>query len=435
LKLNLDTLKQPPDNGRDLKTWEQVSLRDIVKLKNGTSFKADDWRTSGFPIIRIQNLKDVEAPFNYFQGDLGKTVVVESGDLLFSWSGSRGTSFGPHIWRGPKGVLNQHIFKVLPKPSAFVDKEYLYFALLHLTAAIEEKSYGLAALVHVRKGDLESTRVPLPHLAEQKAIAHVLRTVQQAKEATEKVIAATRQLKQSLMKHLFTYGPVPFDQADKVALKETEIGAIPHHWEMTSLLRVLREPLRNGHSARATNNGTGIRTLTLTAVTQNDFSIDNTKLTSADPQRVKDMWLKTGDILVERANTPDYVGLAALYEGDGDYAIFPDLMVRVRVDENRVLPKYLAEFLVTPVSRQYFRKNAKATAGNFPKIDQGIIENTLIPVPPMTDQELIANAFSHCDAKLKTENIRRESLLAVFNSLLHHLMTGTVRMPLEAVNL
>lgn len=181
------------------------------------------------------------------------------------------------------------------------------------------------------------------------------------------------------MRHLFTYGPVPFDQADKVALKETEIGEVPEHWNVERLSSLLREPLRNGHSAQATNTTAGIRTLILTAVTKNDFSIKNTKLTTADPERVRSMWLKSGDIFVERANTAELVGLAALYEGPDDFAIFPDLMVRVRVDEERISPKVLAEFLLTPLCRAYYQKNAKKTAGNFPKIDQGVIENTHIP--------------------------------------------------------
>ena len=147
-------------------------------------------------------------------------------------------------------------------------------------------------------------KVLIPKLREQRAIAHVLRTVQRTKEATEKVIAATRQLKASLRRHLFTYGPVPVQKAVPGKLSEAENGSIPHHWKTMRLVDLLREPLRNGHSAKATNTHEGIRTLTLTAVTQNDFSIGNTKLTVAAPERVRGMWLRSGDILVERANTP-----------------------------------------------------------------------------------------------------------------------------------
>jgi type I restriction enzyme S subunit len=323
-------------------------------------------------------------------------------------------------------AFNQDMKAIVPNGQ--VNGEFLLHAFSHfkrmLLPEIGTSAHGTR---RIGTSAIEDFNVPLPPLEEQQAISHVLRTVQLAKEATEKVIAAARQLKQSLMQHLFTFGPVPVNQADKVPLKETEIGPIPEHWKAERLLTLLREPLRNGHSARATNTDVGIRTLTLTAVTKNDFSVGNTKLTTADADKVRGMWLKSGDIYVERANTPEYVGLAALYEGPDDFAIYPDLMIRVRVKTDAVVPKFLAEFMLTGVCRRYYQSNAKATAGNFPKIDQGVIEATTVPLPPMDEQNEIAKSLKLIDRKINAETIRRNALEAMFRTLLHDLMIGKVR--------
>ncbi len=353
--------------------------------------------------------------------------LVRAGDTIFATirPGLRRVALVP-----PErdGQICSTAFCVLRPDSRQVDSEFLFFATTSdmFVRRVAEREKG-SSYPAVTDAVVRDQAVILPPLPEQRAIAHVLRTVQGAKEATEKVVAALKELKKSLMRHLFTYGPVPIDHTQEVALKETEIGPVPEHWDLVRLKGALREPLRNGHSSRASSSDAGIRTLTLTAVTLNDFSIKHTKLTSANPHRVRDMWLKRGDILVERANTLDYVGLAALYDGEDNFAIFPDLLVRVRVREEQVVPKVLAEFLLMPVCRGYFRMNAKKTAGNFPKIDQGTIEHTLIPLPPLSEQGEIANQLSVVDTKLRAEEMRRVALENLFKSMLHHLMSGKVR--------
>ncbi len=96
---------------------------------------------------------------------------------------------------------------------------------------------GVNHLNHPRTSwdSLSKIIIPLPPLPEQHAIATTLRTVQEAKEKTDAVIAATKALKAAMMKHLFTYGPVPPEDAERVALRETGIGPVPEDWEIRTV--------------------------------------------------------------------------------------------------------------------------------------------------------------------------------------------------------
>ena len=127
----------------------------------------------GLPIVRIQNLNDEKAPFNYYDKSVEEDVHLYGGELLFAWSGTPGTSFGAHIWRNQEAVLNQHIFKLLFDETALFKPYYMY-ALNQRVGSLIKAAHGSAGLQHVTRGVFESTLIPLPPFAEQIRIVEKL---------------------------------------------------------------------------------------------------------------------------------------------------------------------------------------------------------------------------------------------------------------------
>lgn len=171
--------------------WPLYELGELCNFINGRAFKPTDWTSAdqgGIPIIRIQNLNDPTAKFNYYCGKYDSRHQIKCGDLLFSWSGSRGSSFGAHIWHGETAVLNQHIFKVEHKD--IVTKEYLYYALNKAVSTIEQRLHGGVGLVHITKGNLEKIKIPVPSLDVQREVVEEI-------EGYQKIIAGARQIVQN----------------------------------------------------------------------------------------------------------------------------------------------------------------------------------------------------------------------------------------------
>lgn len=183
-------------------SWSRAKVSDVCKLQNGHGFRPPDWSTSGYPIIRIQNLNG-NANFNYFAGVPDDRWLVQPGQMLFAWAGTKGASFGPTIWNGPTGVLNQHIFKVFPADG--VDRDWLYLALRHVTDRIESKAHGFkATLVHVKKSEIDDYEILMPPQSEQRQIVGIVATWDRAIETVEALIANARAQKKALMQSLLT---------------------------------------------------------------------------------------------------------------------------------------------------------------------------------------------------------------------------------------
>lgn len=149
--------------------WASVRLGHALHLVNGRAFKPVEWSKNGLPIIRIQNLNKLDAPFNHCDLEIPERFHVQSGDLLISWSGTPGTSFGAHIWDRGHGLLNQHIFRAELVADVFIPA-FLKLAVNSRLLDMIGQAHGGVGLQHITKPKLERLVLPLPPISEQEAI-------------------------------------------------------------------------------------------------------------------------------------------------------------------------------------------------------------------------------------------------------------------------
>ena len=165
------------------------------------AFKPSDWQTTGLPIVRIQNLTNPNAVYNYFQGNIPDRYILANGDLLISWSATLDVFF----WMGGRAVLNQHIFKAMPFLD-LVNKSFLYFVLKISMETLRDQTHG-ATMTHVTRPVFEATLVPLPPLDEQHRIVARLEeqmaAAEHARREAESQAEATAAITDALLRDAF----------------------------------------------------------------------------------------------------------------------------------------------------------------------------------------------------------------------------------------
>ncbi|MBP8674744.1 MAG: restriction endonuclease subunit S [Acetomicrobium sp.] len=360
----------------------------------------EDWRVVAFSEAVLNERFGVGKVRQQEYQKAGRFPIVDQGQKLIAGYWDRLED----VYQGPLPVIifgdHSRVFKfvdfpfvcgadgtkiLVPDISKFFPA-FLYFALTRLE--IPNRGYNRHFSL------LREQRLPCPPLPEQRAIAHVLRTVQRAKEATERVIQATQELKKSLMYYLFTYGSVPIEEAEKVPLKETEIGLVPEHWEVVRLGEVAT--VKYGKARPKTQGNVpvigsgGIYGWTATSLV--DFPT----------------------LVIGRKGTAGEVWLVECPCWPSDTTFYLDWKKRVNV---RFLFNYLH-------SNKPSGEHAKTT---LPSLQRHDVEALLIPFPPLLEQGEICLILRAVDKKLQAEEARKQALEALFKSLLNNLMTGKIR--------
>jgi len=201
-------------------------------------------------------------------------------------------------------------------------------------------------------------------------------------------------------------------EADEYRLRSLEErralrGAFMHNLtkrfvHLGRLARVLRTKPRNGWSAACDNDDGGVPVLTLSAVTGYTYDSSAYKRTSIATNGDAHYWLKPGDLLITRSNTLSLVGHAAIYDGDPNPCIYPDLMMRLELDDSVADRTFVWCWLQSPLVREFIERHAKGTSPTMKKISQGVVMN--IPFPEsitVEEQRRIVTQFTVIEGKLE----------------------------------
>lgn len=177
---------------------KKIPLKEIATFLNGYAFKPNDWSKEGLPIIRIQNLTGTNKEFNYYNGKYNEKYIIENGDILISWS----ASLGIFLWENMRGILNQHIFKVIFDKNIEIDKTYFLHCMKYLIKKMEKNIHG-STMKHITRPEFEKINFPIYEIDIQRKISKNLIFIAKIIENNKKLLDELVELCKSLFTTMF----------------------------------------------------------------------------------------------------------------------------------------------------------------------------------------------------------------------------------------
>jgi type I restriction enzyme S subunit len=388
--------------------WQKKKLRDVCELINGRAYSKPELLDQGkYPVLRVGNFFTNDHWY-YSDLELDEKKYCFAGDLLYAWS----ASFGPRIWTGDKVIYHYHIWKVVHDRGQ-IDQKYLFYFFQWDTDKIKEDQGTGTTMMHVSMGSMNDRDIQFPTLPVQQRIVGILdeafNGLATAESNAKKNVQNARALFESYLRSVFT-----------------QKGA---GWMETTLEHVLADQPRNGWSPpSADQSDSGVPVLTLSSVTGFQFRADKIKFTSAKTDPRRHYWVKNDDFLITRSNTPELVGHVAIATGITEPTIYPDLIMRMTLEPDRMLTEFLYYQMRSPSLRREITGRAQGANPTMKKISKGAVQSLPIAVPPLPQQEKIVTQLKALAAEAQClESIYKHKLAALHalkQSLLHQAFTG-----------
>lgn len=393
--------------------WCWVKVGTISKVKGGK--RLPKGRTfleekSDYPYIRvtdfdnesicIENVKYIDSDTHM----MIKNYTISSADIYISIAGTIGkVGIIPEELEGAN--LTENAAKITD-----INGAYQLYLMLFLKSEVAQNQMKDSTISTTQPKlalfRIEDILLPLPPFSEQQRIVNRIESLfaklDEAKQKAQDALGGFETRKAAILHKAFT--------GELTAKWRKEHGVGMETWSSCKLIDILVEKPRNGYSPKPVDYVTACKSMTLSATTTGVFKPEFFKYIDEEIPENSHLWLTPGDILIQRANSLEKVGMSAIYTGAEHEFIYPDLMMKLTVKEPNN-KHYIDYYLKTDEILNYFRSNATGTAGNMPKINQKVVSETPLILPETQEQAEIVRLLDDLLAREQQAKEAAEGVL------------------------
>ncbi len=385
--------------------WEVVRLVDVVEIYDSKRIPLSE-----------QERSTIKGPYPY----CGATGIIDYiDDYIFEGEyvllAEDGGYFGPfeqsaYIMNG-KFWVNNHAH-VLKAKNGISDNWYLMYFLNY----IDLRHYIVGSTrTKLNQADMRRIKISLPPLPEQQKIAHVLMSIDKAIEVVDEAIKQAECIKKGLMQELLTKG------IGHTEFKDTEIGRIPEDWEVVRLGGVAEI---NKESINPPKEAPNKEFYYIEIDSIQDGIIKSVKkiIGKDAPSRARRL-VRENDVIMSTVRP--YLKAFALVPEKYDGQICSTGFAVLRCKKNLIIPNYLLYNLF--MDRTIEQCNRLMVGGQYPALNQSHVEQLKIPLPPLEEQQKIAEILSKWDEVIEIKKAKKERLERMKKKVMDLLLTGKVR--------
>jgi len=390
-------------------SWELEKFGKTIKMEYGQGLTEKQRSNDGFPVYGSSGI--IGHHSKYF---------VEGPGLILARKGSLGNIFSEKENFWPIDTV-YYISKKETKNDLFFLYQLIQY--LHL------KNYAIVtAHPGISRDEIYTILLKLPSMDEQEKIAFILSNVDSLIQLSKKNVEQTQKLKQGLMQELFIKG-IGHNKFKKIKLLPRHIDIkIPTEWKNDKLGNIFIKKPQNGINKKLGEYGNGVPIFEIDSLYRSNFTIEQTNLrhVSVNEEELHTYKLFDDDFVINRVSkVKEGVGKIVLVEKPIKNLIYEGNTIRFSIDSKIVLPRFFKFFSKTRLYFKYIQSTCKTTS--LTSIDQDIIKNIPVPIPPIPEQQKIGRTLSNVDSQIEQKKQYHAKLVRIKKALMQKLLTGQIR--------